>query len=124
MAKVKFWHCKHCGNIFFTVYDGGATPVCCGEPMEAPEAKTADKATEKHVPVVTRNGKDIEVVVGSTLHPMEKEHWIVCIALVQGENVQLHHLDPSDEPKTVFKNVEGDDFEVYEYCNKHGLWKA
>lgn len=123
MKELKFWKCNKCGNFFFAIVDSGVVPVCCGEEMQEMKANTTDAAQEKHVPEIKRNGNKIEVQVGSTLHPMEEKHYIVMIAAQQGENVQIHRLNPGEEPKACFDIADGP-VTVYEYCNVHGVWKA
>ena len=120
---VSFYRCNQCGNITYKVFNGGGPLSCCGEPMEELKAGVTDAAQEKHVPQIRRDGNCIEVQVGSVLHPMEKEHWIVFIAAVQGNCVQIKTLNPGEEPKASFHIGEGE-VEVYEFCNKHGLWSA
>ena len=92
MADVKFWRCNHCGNIFYTVQDGGVTPVCCGEPMEELTAGSADAAQEKHVPQVKVDGCDVTVEVGSVHHPMSEEHsinWVwTCMTVIPGQKTR------------------------------------
>ena len=66
----KFYRCDICGNLVELIEDGGGELVCCGEPMRLLEANTTDAATEKHVPVCTRDGNALHVVVGSVAHPM------------------------------------------------------
>ena len=126
MKKVKFLRCKHCGNLFAVVNDGGVMPTCCGETMELLIANSTDAAGEKHVPVVERNGDRVTVKVGSVAHPMLEEHFIQWVAIVPSdERVYLKKLKPGDAPEATF-NVCGQDSPVtaYEYCNLHGLWVA
>ncbi len=124
MADVKFWYCTHCGNLFYTVVDGGVTPVCCGEPMQLLEAGSTDAATEKHVPVVTRDGDNIVVHVGSVDHPMLDEHYIQWAAIVDPEgNVMVKYLKPGEAPELVFNGRGIEHGTAYEYCNLPGLWK-
>jgi len=88
-------------------------------------ANTTDAATEKHVPVVTIDGNHVEVVVGSTLHPMQPEHFITAIYIETKNGGQYRSLKPGDEPKASFLLEDGDTFiSAYEYCNLHGLWMA
>ena len=92
--------------------------------MSELKANTTDGAVEKHVPVVNIDGNKVEVVVGSTLHPMVEAHYIQWIYLKTDKGVQKKYLSPSDEPKAEI--VIGDDekvIEAYEYCNLHFLWK-
>ena len=52
MKKNTIMRCDSCGLTVETVSDQGCTQcvVCCTEPMEELEAKTADTKVEKHVP--------------------------------------------------------------------------
>lgn len=119
------YRCPVCGNIVTLLHEGDGELVCCGQPMKllvAGENDTASK--EKHVPVVTEGSGTVTVDVGSVAHPMLPEHYIEFIVLVSDTGILVEFLKPGDEPKAVFKVTEGFSFEVYEYCNLHGLWKA
>lgn len=48
--EVRYYICKHCGNIIAKVKDTGVPIVCCGEPMSEIIPGTTDAAVEKHVP--------------------------------------------------------------------------
>lgn len=123
--EVKFVRCEICGNIVGMVNSSGAPVICCGESMKHLQANTVDAAVEKHVPVVSKEGDNLEVVVGSTEHPMTPEHYIEWIFSRTNNNLLLKRLSPSDEPKATFKVDENDEFiDAYEYCNLHGLWKT
>lgn len=122
---MKFYKCSHCGNIVAYVQDNGPKVVCCGEEMNELVPKTADSATEKHVPVVTVDGNLVTVTVGSTLHPMEEKHSIQWIALETEQGNQRKTLKPGQKPTLTFALTPGDKVvAAYEYCNLHGLWKA
>ena len=72
---VKFYKCRHCGNVIIKVVDSKVPVVCCGEKMQELIPNTVDASNEKHVPVVTRiNDCRIKVEVGSVPHPMLPEH--------------------------------------------------
>lgn len=123
--ELKFYRCKHCGNIVGKINDSGVPIICCGEEMEELKANTTDGAMEKHVPVVTVDGNQVHVVVGSAEHPMTEEHYIQWIALQTKNGNQRVCLKPGDKPEACFAICDGDEVEaVYEYCNLHGLWKA
>ncbi len=77
----KFFICKHCGNLVGMINNAGVPIKCCGEPMVELIANTTDAATEKHIPVVEKQDSKIIVNVGSTMHPMTKEHSISCVFL-------------------------------------------
>ncbi len=96
---------------------------CCGEPMQKLEEKTADAATEKHVPVIEKIDGGYKVKVGSVPHPMESDHWIQWIEITAGNKVYKEFLEPGQPAEATFM-VEADSISAREHCNKHGLWKA
>lgn len=120
--ELKFYRCTHCGNIAFKLVDSGVPMVCCGEPMQELKANVTDGAVEKHVPQITREGNQVTVQVGSTIHPMQPEHYIQMIAAASGSKVTFQLPKPGDEP--VLHTDSKDPVTTYEYCNLHGLWKA
>jgi superoxide reductase len=123
--EMKFYICKHCGNIIAYVRSSGVPVVCCGEEMSEIIPGTTDASLEKHVPVVKVEGNKVYVTVGSAPHPMLPEHYIQWIALQTKAGNQRKALSPGVEPKACFDICEGDEVEaVYEYCNLHSLWKA
>lgn len=123
--EIKFRVCKHCGNIVEMVKDTGVSVMCCGEKMTELKANTSDGATEKHVPVINVNGNKVEVIVGSTLHPMLDNHYIQWIYLKTDKGIQKKYLLPGTEPKAEFVIADNEVVvEAYEYCNLHGLWCA
>jgi len=124
MEKV-FFRCEICGNLVGLVEDGGVPMVCCGQPMTKLVANSRDAAVEKHVPFLTRDGKNLTVQVGETAHPMTPEHYIQWILIMQGNKTQRVELSPEDAPKAEFVlDCADTPFIVYAYCNLHGLWKA
>lgn len=122
---VTFYKCLHCGNVAIKPWDAGVPLSCCGEKMAELKANDTDAATEKHVPVVTVDGANVHVEVGSTMHPMTEEHLIAFIVLVTEKGYQVAELSADGEPKADFAVAAGDaPVKVYEYCNLHGLWVA
>jgi len=121
----KFYQCKACGNILGVINDSGVIPACCGSRMDVLKANSTDAATEKHVPVIKREGNKITVTVGSTAHPMTAEHLIQWIILVQGCVTKRVILAPGTAPEAVF-TVDDAKAPVcaYGYCNLHSLWAA
>lgn len=86
---------------------------------------TTDAAKEKHVPVAALSGSTVTVKVGSAVHPMTEEHWIMFLVLETENGFQKKDLKPGDAPEAVFVLAEGEKpVAVYAYCNLHGLWKA
>ena len=123
--KIKFYICKHCGNIIAMVRESGAPVSCCGQKMTELEAGTTDAAVEKHVPVIEERDGKVIVTVGSVAHPMAPEHYIQWVVLCTDKGNQRKELEPGEEPKACFALCEGETVEAaYAYCNLHGLWKA
>lgn len=84
---------------------------------------TTDAAKEKHVPVITREGQTVTVIVGSTAHPMIDAHYIGWIMLETKNGVERKDLAPADEPAAQFFAEEDDEIiAAYAWCNLHGLW--
>ncbi|MHA1821697.1 MAG: desulfoferrodoxin [Promethearchaeota archaeon] len=121
--KLQVYKCKKCGNIVEVLTVGGGELICCGEPMELLEEKTADSGKEKHVPVIEKTDKGIKVKVGSVTHPMEEKHYIEWIEVIVDEKAYRKFLKPGDAPEAEFE-VNADNIEVREHCTVHGLWKA
>lgn len=125
--KLEFYKCNICGNYVEVVLEGEGELVCCGQPMELQTPKTQDEEMrgEKHVPVVSKNGEELEVRVGSIPHPMEDEHYIQFIEVNSPDKryVKRKYLYPHEEPVLKYK-CHCDKVEARELCNIHGLWKS
>lgn len=124
VKELKFFICKHCGNVVTFIHESGAPLSCCGEQMTQITPNTVDAVVEKHVPAVTVDGETISAVVGSVEHPMVPEHFIQWICLETNQGTHIKYLAPGEKPKAVFKVVDETPIAVYEYCNLHGLWKS
>ena len=120
---MKFYICKHCGNVITKLTSAQVPVKCCGEEMHALEAGVTDAAQEKHVPAVAVDGSTVKVQVGEVEHPMMDAHYIQLIVLVTEKGYQVAPLTPADKPVATFALAEGDaPVKVYEHCNLHGLW--
>lgn len=123
--EMKFYICKHCGNIIAFAKNSGVPVMCCGEKMQEITPNTTDAAQEKHVPVVTVDGNCVTVEVGSVPHPMQEDHYIEWVSLHTAQGNQRKWLKPGDAPKVQFMICDDDKpIAVMAYCNLHGLWKA
>lgn len=122
---MKFYICNHCKNIIGKIHDAGVPVVCCGEKMAELVPNTTEAATEKHLPVVTIEGTNVNVRIGSVDHPMTEEHLIQWVYLETVEGGQRKYLKAGDKPELNFAITAGDKVKaVYAYCNLHGLWKT
>lgn len=124
MCENKFFICEHCGNIIGMIKSSGVPIVCCGEKMKKLEAGVVEASREKHIPVVTVTENTVEVVIGSTLHPMSEEHNISWVYLETDKGGQRKCIAAEKEPKVSFALKDEKPVAVYAYCNLHGLWKT
>ncbi|MCL2318412.1 MAG: desulfoferrodoxin [Methanomassiliicoccaceae archaeon] len=128
MAKVekrKIYMCDHCKNVVEGEYSaGGPVPVCCGETMKEVEPKTADGATEKHVPFIEKKAGGVLVKVGqNAAHPMTAEHYIVFIEICADGVLMRKYLKPGEAPEAFFK-TDAKNITAWEFCNLHKYWKS
>ncbi len=121
--KAEVYKCDICGNIVEMLHPGAGELICCGEPMKLFEEKTADKTTEKHVPMIEKTPNGYKVTVGSTLHPMVENHYIEWIELRADGVSHRKFLKPGDQPVAEFC-TSAKTVSAREYCNIHGLWKG
>ncbi|MFH1615373.1 MAG: desulfoferrodoxin [Planctomycetota bacterium] len=123
--RLQIYKCEVCGNIVEVIYGSTGELVCCGQPMELLDEKTADAATEKHVPMIEKIDGGYKVTVGSTLHPMEEKHYIEWIELLADGKAYRQFLNPGDAPEAKFSlEADSDSVIAREHCNIHGLWKG
>ena len=121
--KLQVYICTACGNIVEILHGGDGDLFCCGQTMNRLVEKTADAATEKHVPIIEKIDGGYKVTVGSTLHPMEEKHYIEWIELLADGKAYRQFLEPGGEPRAIF-NIEANSVTAREYCNIHGLGKG
>ena len=121
---VKFYECKHCGQIIEMVNNSDVPVTCCGEQMVEMVPNTSDGAGEKHVPVVTVDGSTVKVNVGEVDQPMTEAHYIPWIVVETCCGVYRKNLKPGDAPTATFEIGGMKAKAVYAYCNLHGLWKT
>ncbi len=117
-----FYVCPVCGNIIEIIGNKKHDIICCGKVMEILTANTTDASVEKHVPVYEKENDKIIITVGKTIHPMEEDHYIKWIELINENAVYRKYLNPNDEPKAIFPYCAKST--IYAFCNKHGLWKC
>lgn len=117
--------CDTCGSIVEVLTAGPENQKCDGQTMTRLEAKTADAATEKHVPVAESvDGGGTKVKVGSVPHPMTEEHHIAWIEIINGDYVNRKYLSPGEAPEADFYVSLQPGQVIREFCNVHGLWET
>lgn len=118
---LEIFKCANCGKIVAIAHEGAGQLVCCGRPMVQQRENTVEASTEKHVPVVEKQGDGILVQVGSVPHPMEAAHYIEWIEVMSGPTLYVKGAKPGEKPEASFP-VPSADVKVRAYCNLHGLW--
>lgn len=124
MTKLlEIYKCNVCGNVVEVVGASYGELVCCGQPMNLLHENTVDASTEKHVPVLSAEGVNKTIRVGSIPHPMEEAHYIMFIEAISHDGVFLYRkfLKPGDDPSFEFE-CKTDKMIARELCNIHGLW--
>ena len=124
MTAIKqVYRCNICGNIVEVLHAGKGELVCCGQPMELLQEKTADVGLEKHVPVIESTDSGINVKVGDVPHPMEEKHYIEWVEVITDSGIYRKFLKPGDKPEAEFE-IRPQKVVAREYCNIHSLWKS
>jgi superoxide reductase len=123
MNELKFYVCKHCGNIITKVKNSGVDVVCCDEKMTEMIPNTVEASFEKHIPYISINGNIVNVKVGEIEHPMTEEHHIEWVYIKTKKGAQRKFLNFTDKPEVEFCLIDDELESVYAYCNLHGLWK-
>ena len=123
IKKLEVYKCEICGNIVETVHGENGILFCCNMSMKILKENSVDAATEKHVPLITKEGNTYHVTVGSVDHPMGEDHYIEWIELIADNKLYIQFLKPGDKPEAFF-NVEADSVYARSYCNLHGFWKS
>lgn len=124
MKELIMYRCEMCGNLICMVENSGVVPVCCGVEMTHVIANTEDASSEKHVPVIRREGTEVRVIVGEQPHPMTVQHHISMIFLLTNKGMHTRCLNADDDAEATF-NIDLDEnvIAAYAWCNLHGLWK-
>ena len=106
------------------VLSGDATTVTFdGVELQKMEERTADFKNEKHVPMLEKTEDGWKVIVGSTPHPMEDDHYIQWIELLADGISYKQFLKPGMAPEAFFP-VKAEKVSAREFCNLHGLWRG
>jgi superoxide reductase len=125
MEKVKYYLCKKCGNLVRVINQGGGTLTCCNESMQELKPNTVDASQEKHIPVAIFEEGILNIKIGSIMHPMIDEHYIMWIHVItQDGTIYSKSFEPGDIPEVTFKIADLKKATIYAYCNIHGLWKS
>lgn len=114
MSKCKFYVCPICGNIFYSM--GESAISCCGVSLPPLEVEEGD---EKHIINIEKAENESFVTIN---HPMTKDHYILFLAKVNSDRVEIVKLYAEGNAETRFFNR--GNCTIFAYCNKHGLFKV
>ncbi|MBU3942391.1 desulfoferrodoxin [Patescibacteria group bacterium] len=124
MTQLKqVYKCSICGNIVEALHTGAGELVCCGQPMDLKEEKNEEEGLEKHLPVIEKTENGVLVKIGSVAHPMEEEHYIEWIEIIDNGRSCRKFLKVGDAPEAEFKTT-SENIQARAYCNVHGLWRS
>jgi desulfoferrodoxin-like iron-binding protein len=133
-----------CGMCGYVSINGDAPEKCpvCGAPkkmftLKEDALKTENdevNLSEKHTPVIGIEKKcnligggcvDVNVKIGKTIHPMEKDHYIIHIDFyLNNEYISRVIFTPENLNPAVTLHLKANSgkLSVIELCNKHGAW--
>ena len=121
-----FYLCEKCGNVILKVRDSGMKPYCCGSVMTllVPETREGELG-DKHLPVIKREGNELHIQVGSTMHPHTEDHYIEWVCVYTNCGSTFVYPSKKNDPVVTVTLKDGEEVEgVYVFCNIHGLWKG
>ena len=112
MKKMHFYMCPNCGNMVTAMTETDIS--CCGKKMKALQPQKADGNEKLNV---ERIENDFYITAD---HAMEREHYIVFVALLTGDSILIKRQYP-EWGLQVRIPVSGHGRLLW-YCNQHGLF--
>jgi len=119
MEKIKFYVCPVCGNVISST---GEMSVSCHGINLSPLAKIKLDKNKRYI----KSFKDIDISIVENeyyvcvKHEMTKSHYILFIAAVSSDKIELKKLYPESSADARFK-ISGVS-KIFFYCNKDGLY--
>lgn len=122
----KIYKSRKTGIIISPIGEGTGNLSLDGEDLqELKEFSPELEGKEKHVPIIKIENNKVTVKVGSVEHPMEEDHYIKMIQLLQNNRVIFEkRLYPGEKPMAVFQVDDTSNLRAREFCNLHGLWSS
>ena len=113
MKKTLFYHCPHCGNLLTATTK--ASISCCGYTLTPCTAKKAD---DTHHITIEDCGDEWYI---TAKHPMQKDHYLSCIAYRTIDRMLTVKLYPEQEIHLYLPKMRGGSFLLL--CSKDGLFE-
>jgi superoxide reductase len=76
----------------------------------------------EHTPIIESTPGTLHIQVGTPPHPMEEDHYIQWIEVIEGGKAYRQYLQPGQAPNADFK-VTKPGAKVQGRCSRHGLWR-
>lgn len=114
LLRGSFYVCPVCGNVIYALGQGDYS--CCGIRLPALAAETAAEDDEHSITLEDSDG-DLFVTLD---HPMEKDHHISFVALLQQGRMQLVKFWPQQNAEARFALQRTGT--LFVCCNRHGLF--
>lgn len=125
VRRSRFYRCPICGNIIEIVSGKGPIPFCCEREMIPLEFNLLPELSKKHLPIIFEKDNKVLVRIGELPHPMNEDHYIEWVYLHTDQGIERKRLHPNDKPEVIFAINDNEIvFDVFIYCNLHGLWKT
>lgn len=124
IEKNEVYYCEECQNIVESLWNGRKKIICCTKPMVKLVANSTDATTEKHVPVIERDGNRVTVKVGENPHPMEAKHYILFIEVLAGQKAYRHNFNEGDGLAEATFTIEDQEIKARAFCNLHSFWES
>lgn len=125
--KLELYKCNICENLVEILSEGQGELVCCGQPMELIKTCDSDKPelNDKHIPVIEKTLEGYKIRIGTTIHPMTKEHHINFIQTISKDlkYIKTKFLSVDDAPELNVKCNCEQSIWARALCNIHGLFK-
>lgn len=112
MKKLNFYICPDCHNVITSMTQTGI--VCCGrklKPLQPQKAATEERLTVEQI--------ENDFYVTSD-HPMERDHYILFVALLTGDTLMLRKQYPEWNLQVHIPVLAHG--RLIWYCTKHGLF--
>jgi superoxide reductase len=113
--------CNLCGKLAMIIREGGRRTICCDQLMEKLNEQEGEGEKILHTPEIRKKGNRIRIRIPGVADPMEPDHYIEWIEVIEGPYLQSKQLRPGDAPEAEF-TVTSADIKVRAYCEEHGLW--
>ena len=114
LLRSSFYVCPVCGNVIYALGQGDYS--CCGIRLPA---LAAESAAEDDGHIITLEDSDGDLFV-TLSHPMEKDHYISFVALLQQGRMQLVKFWPQQNAEARFALQRTGT--LFVCCNRHGLF--